>query len=125
MNKIANRDLFYLGLTLGFLRIFIGLIVSKLNIDIGYSLDIFILIYLYLWLIFIKKQLTFKNIVLANILIALLAILIYDLHILLFKHQGSLKIFFIHRVTVALNILIISLLSSTCYFFTQRFLSNR
>ena len=109
MNKVANKKLLYLGLILGFSRIVIGIIVSKLSLDIGYFFDIFIFAYLYLWLLIMKQKFSLKYIILVNVFIAIIAIVVYDLYLLFFKYYPiSLKPFVINRSTVALNILIIS-----------------
>ena len=119
MDKVTNRKFIYLGFGLGLSRILIGIIVSKLNLDIGYFIDVFIFAYLYLWPLFTKQIFSFKYIVLINILIASIAIVINDLFLLL-KHPANLNLFYINRGIVALNILIISFLSSVFYFFTRR-----
>jgi len=126
MNKVANKKILYIGLILGFSRIIIGIMVSKFNLDIGYFVDVFIFAYLYLWLLLAKQKFSLKYIILVNVFIAIIAIVVYDLYLLFFKYYPiSLKPFVINRSTVALNILIISLLSSICYFLTQQFLLNR
>lgn len=126
MDKVTNRKLIYLGLGLGLSRIIISIIVSKLNLDIGYFFDVFFFAYLYLWLLLTKKKFSFKYIVLSNVFIAIIAIVVYDLFILLNKYYPvSLGVFLTNRSIIAINILVISFLSSICYFFTQHFLLSR
>jgi len=122
---VMYRRIFYLGLILGISRIIISIIVSKTNVNIGYFFDIFIFAYLYLSLLLTKQFFSLKNIFLINILIAIIAILVYDLYLLLSKYPVSLKFFLTKRGVVALNILIISLFSSICYFVTQLLLLKK
>lgn len=122
MKKVAIKNLCYLGVGLGLSRIFIGIITARLHLDIGYFFDIFIFVYLNIWLLFSKHHFSLKKIILMNIFISLLGIIIFDFYILIFKYQGNYnKVLFIGRVTMALYILAISFLSSLFYYLTQHF----
>ena len=126
MDKIKNKVLLYLGIGLGVSRIIISLIISKFNFDFGYFFDVFIFAYLYLWILLIrhKQVFSFRYIITANIFIAIIAIVIYDLFVLVNKHPIIDNDFFINRGVVAINILVISLFSSICYYFTQQLLKS-
>jgi len=125
MNKAEFRKFLYLGIILGILRIVITLIVSELNFDVGYFFDIFIFAYLFLCLLIPKRFFSLKEVTLIILFVAIIAIIVYDLFILLYRHPVSLKSFFYKRSIVALNILLIACLSSICYFFTQQFLLKK
>lgn len=123
MNKIK---LLFLGVILVFLRIIISLIVTKFNLEIGYFFDVFIFIYLCLCLLLANQKFSFKNIVFTNFFIAIISIIGYDFYILIYKYYPiKLEIFLANRSIVALNILIISFLSSIFYFLAQQFLLKR
>jgi|GEM_PF-3919115 len=126
MNKITNKKLIYLGLGLGFVRIIINVIISKFDLDFGYLVDVLIFAYCYLWLLLTKQNFFLKYLLLINIIIAAIAIVIFDLFVLFkYSYFVDLGLFFSSRAIPALNILFIALLSSIFYFCTQQLLLNK
>jgi hypothetical protein len=125
MNKWINKKTVYLGLFLGILRILIGITISKFNLDAGYFIDIFIFAYLFLWIMLIKHKISFIYIVLSNAFIVIVAILVHDLYVILFKHPLLSKTFWENRSIIAIYILLVSFISSVCSFLAQQFLLRR
>lgn len=121
MNIIDNKTLIYFGLGFGFSRILIGQAISMMNIESGYFPDIFIFAYLYVCLIFIniKKIFSFSHLVARNLVISIISIVVNDIFLLIFRsHSFNL----LNRSITGAYILVLALLSSTCYHLTQHFL---
>lgn len=127
MIKLENKILIYLGLGLGLSRIIIHLVVSAFKLDSGYFVDVFFFVYLYLWLIIRKhnKARSVLSLIMSNIIISIIAIVVYDLFLLSRRGLSPESFQILNRVTVIVNILLLSLLSSISYYGTRYFIKDK
>ena len=118
IRRFANRKIFYLGLMLGFARITSGLLISKLNLNFDYFIDILIFFYIGIWLCFEKRNFTLKQVVLANIFIVTISIVITDLFSFFYwNNSTTISAFLMKKSITAAYILILSIVCSVCWFY--------
>lgn len=127
MNRLSNNAIIISSLGLACSRIMVFFFVTLFKINSGYFLDIFIVIYLFLWLYLSNRKNVYSLLYVITItaLISLISIGLYELFILFYLNPTITTSFIRSRATGDLSVLLLSLISSVIYYITQHFFKEK